>query len=924
MKTLLNWVAALASVCAITACGGSGDAPAVPPPAPTGATLQGQVLSAADDAPLAGVRVSAGGKTAQSAADGRFTLAGVAPGSRVIVQAERDGYVDAFAAVAVEASASAPAPMLKLQPAAAAQTIDPAQPATVSTPGSSAQVQLPANALVVRDGGAAVNGPVSARLTPIDPASDPESMPGGYTAVREGTLRAIESFGAMKVDLRNGAGQRLQLATGKSAVIRIPLATRSPAPPATVPLFHFDETTGRWVQEGEATLKGSGPNRYYEGTVTHFSFWNADKEAETVEVEGCVVNGNGTPVSGVTINASGVDYSGRSQATTGNDGTFKIQVRKNATTGIWGATENRITAVNEVELGEFGGAMKGGCMVLEAATTPISRLAPKIMMQPRNQTAAAGEAVMLTVVAEGTRPLRYEWTRNGQPVQGASTSETTLWIPSVGAEDNGAVFAVRITNAAGTVMSREVQLTVNGTGLPPAIAGQPADATVIAGQNAQFVVLASGSGTLAYHWKRNGVAAVPGTQLQGPQYTTPATTLADDGALYTVEVVNGAGTVTSRQARLTVLPTSTPPVITTQPRSVNASAGESVTFAVVAQGSAPLAYRWQRNGADIAGASAATYTLANVAQADDGAVFRVIISNAQGSVTSADATLRLSSGSENEQALLYRLATLANDALEAASAPMQAVGEDGRFVAATQICEAGAVALTLDGATPAVGGLLTTGNHTLAGQFTSCDTGGALYDGRSSLALQLTTNTRNGNATATVTTLRLTVEDNFGITQVRTVDGQAALTMQTVPDNGVETVTLTLLPAAGMTVKEDPTGWNTAFQSGRMLLRSSTRQSDGLPVLTRQEYQELSFTLGGRTYTVDGALQFDFDSIGRPSTASGTVTVSTSGQVVGRVSGTAGGLVTVVDNAALLPSTQGLMAAARRTALRTTGMRPLR
>ncbi len=56
-----------------------------------------------------------------------------------------------------------------------------------------------------------------------------------------------------------------------------------------------------------------------------------------------------------------------------------MQVRKNATTGVWAATKNRITAINEVELEAFGGAMKG-CMVLEAATSPIpGKLSPKVM-----------------------------------------------------------------------------------------------------------------------------------------------------------------------------------------------------------------------------------------------------------------------------------------------------------------------------------------------------------------------------------------------------------------------------------------------------------------------------------------------------------------------------------------------------------------
>jgi hypothetical protein len=74
-----------------------------------------------------------------------------------------------------------------------------------------------------------------------------------------------------------------------------------------VPLWHFDEASARWVQEGTATLGGTGAAQYYEGTVTHFSYWNADQVAETVDLEGCVVTADGKPAVNVLVSASGVD-----------------------------------------------------------------------------------------------------------------------------------------------------------------------------------------------------------------------------------------------------------------------------------------------------------------------------------------------------------------------------------------------------------------------------------------------------------------------------------------------------------------------------------------------------------------------------------------------------------------------------------------
>ena len=89
---------------------------------------------------------------------------------------------------------------------------------------------------------------------------------------------------------------------------------------------------------------------------------------------------------------------------------------------------------------------------------------------------------------------------------------------------------------------------------------------------------------------------------------------------------------------------SAAPSINTQPTSKTAPAGQPVTFTVAANGSG-LGYQWQRNGADIPGATSSSYTIASVTQADNGAQFRVRVSNANGSVTSNPATLTVASGS---------------------------------------------------------------------------------------------------------------------------------------------------------------------------------------------------------------------------------------------------------------------------------------
>ena len=83
----------------------------------------------------------------------------------------------------------------------------------------------------------------------------------------------------------------------------------------------------------------------------------------------------------------------------------------------------------------------------------------------------------------------------------------------------------------------------------PSITSQPNDQQVVAGQTATFSVTASGSGTLAYQWKKGGADVNGATS---PSYSTPATTPADNGTTYSVTVTNAVGSVTSDTASLTV------------------------------------------------------------------------------------------------------------------------------------------------------------------------------------------------------------------------------------------------------------------------------------------------------------------------------------------------------------------------------------
>lgn len=79
------------------------------------------------------------------------------------------------------------------------------------------------------------------------------------------------------------------------------------------------------------------------------------------------------------------------------------------------------------------------------------------------------------------------------------------------------------------------------------------------------------------------------------------------------------------------------PRITAQPQSQTVYIGTPVTFTAAADGATTV--QWQRNGANISGATSGAYTLSNPQVADSGARFRAVFTNSFGSVTTDEGTL---------------------------------------------------------------------------------------------------------------------------------------------------------------------------------------------------------------------------------------------------------------------------------------------
>ena len=330
--------------------------------------VSGRVLNGLTGVPLADIDVKIGSRSAKTDALGQFNVTGVSTNDRTVVSFSGTGYGEGARILSVGDN-GATGVLARLVPVTASATVDAAAGGTVSNASGSARVVLPAAGLAKADG-SALTGNATVSITAINPSLDSSLMPGDYTTMNAGNAVAIESYGALGVQITDAAGQPANLRTGQTATIRIPLGTRDAFPPATIPLFHFDVAAGRWVQEGTATLQGAG-ERYYEGTVSHFSTWNADRVSETVWVNGCVSDASGVRVAGASVTSDGIDYSGTTNAVTDADGAFRIAVRKDSLATLI-AVQNLLVS-NTVRIEESGtDVIRTNCLVLAANANGVS------------------------------------------------------------------------------------------------------------------------------------------------------------------------------------------------------------------------------------------------------------------------------------------------------------------------------------------------------------------------------------------------------------------------------------------------------------------------------------------------------------------------------------------------------------------------
>ncbi|HEY2951718.1 MAG TPA: PA14 domain-containing protein, partial [Verrucomicrobiae bacterium] len=168
----------------------------------------------------------------------------------------------------------------------------------------------------------------------------------------------------------------------------------------------------------------------------------------------------------------------------------------------------------------------------------------------------------------------------------------------------------------------------------PTILAQPQSQFVRAGTNVTFRVTADGTPPLAWQWFFNG-ASIPGATATNLPLINVQTS---NSGNYFVVITNSEGSITSVVAALVLIES---PVFTQQPQSQTVLVGDTVTLNAAVSGTAPMGYRWRKNGQTYVpfGVATATLTMTNV-QLTNAGTYTVVATNVtQIAVLSATAVL---------------------------------------------------------------------------------------------------------------------------------------------------------------------------------------------------------------------------------------------------------------------------------------------
>lgn len=453
--------------------------------------------------------------------------------------------------------------------------------------------------------------------------------------VQQGVLTGTTTPGGVSVVLRKADGT--QVATGTSAAGATGAYTVSNLDPGT---YYVGFSLAGYISEywnDSSNFLGATAVTITAGATTSSISPTlvANPGSGTIDTTGATVTITGTAAEGQTLTASTSGW-----PTAGTVYNYQWQINN----GSWADITDAITSTYVVKAADYNQTIRvvvtgsrigyvASAGVNSAATATVAHAFTTRPTPTISGTAAVGQT--LTAVTGTWLPtpdsFTYQWYYGGAIIPSATNSTLdvtnfvagwpiTVTVTAVKANYPNTSMTSAATPAVGQLMTVTPTPTISGT----AAVGKTLTAVTGAWTPSNV--------TFTYQWKRNG------TNISGATGSTYSPVAADVASFLSVTVVASATNYTSTtvnsastSAVLGQLTTVTPTI------TGNTTVGSVLTATpgTWGPGTVTLTYQWKRDGAAIAGATAATYTVSAV---DDTKALTVTVTGTASGYDTATAT----------------------------------------------------------------------------------------------------------------------------------------------------------------------------------------------------------------------------------------------------------------------------------------------
>jgi len=337
-----------------------------------------------------------------------------------VVRVSQAGFVNQSVVTAVTEVTDLQVVMIPVKEVLSISDIEQAQ--VIQGSDLNAQITLPANALVDANGQVA-EGNVTLNLTPWDITnSDIAAMLGNGQALDAQNERVeLISAGMMSVSFYDSEGNYLQLAPNTTAQIQMDLPYNSInneplAIGSTIPLWHFDEVQGLWIEEGTGIVVASATSDTglaVQANVPHFSTWNWDfkwQNAGSVTVN-CQNADGSAAVCNVIADVTLTDGSHFTKSNTIPLEGFTVINMPSSGSIVWTASKNGL-------IGTQTSGTSGNVLITLQAPTTNNFVQCNLNNQPTDCT--------VTLTTSGNEPLNFSIPASGATITTALENANSI------------------------------------------------------------------------------------------------------------------------------------------------------------------------------------------------------------------------------------------------------------------------------------------------------------------------------------------------------------------------------------------------------------------------------------------------------------------------------------------------------------------